>query len=608
MNGATDNAASAQTPIEAAVTRTHIDTPAAVPPATLQAPLTAIEYRLLVEHSPVMIWRARLDKKCDYFNHTWLEFTGRTMDQEFGDGWAEGVHPDDLERCVGIYISNFDARRPFEMEYRLRRHDGVYRWIFDRGVPYTDDRGEFLGFIGSCVDVTERIDAEEHRRQLLAEQAAHAEAEKRNAELQELNQRVRASEKELRLREHRERFFAEVSQVMASHLEYSAALDAIADLLVPRVADFLFFDSLTSHGSIERIKWRHADESRAEWLDRMKETGFPSGPLHPSARVLRLRQVDFVPEVTEEWIRNTATSPAHADFLRELNPRSMLRFPLIDGEHLMGVLTLGTTEPGREFNEHDLALGSNIAARLVASLRNARLYSELQQAVRTRDEVTSIVSHDLKDPLHTIQMAASLLLDPELGAAEETRQQQLTMIRRCATRMARLLEDLLDVARAEASSLGVTPRPTPVAPLIEEVIDAFRLSSTDLGVALRASVPGELPLVAADDRRIVQVLTNLCANALKFTPRGGTVTVLAAPAGHTVRLSVMDTGVGIPRDNLGRVFDRFWQASRASRASAGLGLAIAKSIVEAHGGEIWVESTEGTGAQFHFTLPTASTE
>ncbi len=136
--------------------------------------LTPEEYRLLVRHSPVMIWRSGLDARCDYFNETWLAFTGRTLSQEMGDGWAEGVHPDDFERCVAHYLDHFHRRESFEMEYRLRRHDGVYRWIFDRGVPFADDTGAFAGFIGSCVDVDERRRAQEAEQQHSQEQLALA--------------------------------------------------------------------------------------------------------------------------------------------------------------------------------------------------------------------------------------------------------------------------------------------------------------------------------------------------------------------------------------------------------------------------------------------------
>jgi PAS domain S-box-containing protein len=137
-------------------------------------PPTATEYRLLVQHSPVMIWRSGLDANCDYFNETWLAFTGRTLQQEMGDGWAEGVHPEDLQRCVAYYLDHFQRRQSFEMEYRLRRHDGVYRWIFDRGVPFTDDTGAFAGFIGSCIDVDERRRAQETQQQHNQEQLALA--------------------------------------------------------------------------------------------------------------------------------------------------------------------------------------------------------------------------------------------------------------------------------------------------------------------------------------------------------------------------------------------------------------------------------------------------
>jgi len=122
--------------------------------------LSYIEYRNLVEQAPILIWRAGTDKLCNYFNDRWLAFTGRTMEQEVGNGWAEGVHPEDFDRCIEYYGSNFDARRVFEMEYRLRRHDGRYRWLFDRGVPYHDEGGVFLGYIGSCIDITDQREAE----------------------------------------------------------------------------------------------------------------------------------------------------------------------------------------------------------------------------------------------------------------------------------------------------------------------------------------------------------------------------------------------------------------------------------------------------------------
>lgn len=122
--------------------------------------LSATEYARLVEQAPIMIWRANPTAECDYFNERWLQFRGRSMEQETGNQWAEGVHPDDLEQCLHIYLDAFEKREMFEMNYRLRRHDGLYRWILDRGVPFFTATGEFLGYIGSCIDITDRIEAQ----------------------------------------------------------------------------------------------------------------------------------------------------------------------------------------------------------------------------------------------------------------------------------------------------------------------------------------------------------------------------------------------------------------------------------------------------------------
>jgi PAS domain S-box-containing protein len=138
------------------------------------------QFRVLADTAPVMIWAAGPDKLCTFFNKRWLDFTGRTMEQELGNGWTEGVHPDDYDQCFGIYGASFDAKIPFVLEYRLCRHDGEYRWLMDHGVPQFSLKGDFVGYIGSCMDITERKQAEAEQAHLEREQAARAAAEAAN--------------------------------------------------------------------------------------------------------------------------------------------------------------------------------------------------------------------------------------------------------------------------------------------------------------------------------------------------------------------------------------------------------------------------------------------
>lgn len=236
----------------------------------------------------------------------------------------------------------------------------------------------------------------------------------------------------------------------------------------------------------------------------------------------------------------------------------------------------------------------------------AHLYEAEQRATRSRDDMLAIVSHDLRNPLSTIGLSAQLLLDLQETGAPLPLAQQLGVIRRSVDRANALINDLLDVSRIESATLAVDPAPVDAAALLRELADEFAPIARDRGVTLRQAWTGDDGASAlADRQRIAQVLSNLVGNALKFTPRGGEVTIAGCGREAWVELSVRDSGVGIPAANLPYLFDRFWQAREHRRAGAGLGLFIARGIIEAHGGTISVASTEGEGTTFAFTVPRA---
>jgi len=250
-------------------------------------------------------------------------------------------------------------------------------------------------------------------------------------------------------------------------------------------------------------------------------------------------------------------------------------------------------------------LGARIAILLRArslSLQLRQRADDAEQAARTRDEVLAMVSHDLRNPLNVVLTGGSFLLDTSTDLPARD-QEQLQLIHRAARRMNRLIQDLLEVAGMEAGNLALDLRPEAVEPLVREACEMLHHAAQEKGVDLSCSFGDDLPRIVADRDRVHQVLGNLIGNALKFTPAGGQVHVQVEAATEAVSIAVTDTGPGIPGGNLPHVFDRFWQAQRARDGGAGLGLAIARAIVEAHGGEIHVESEVGRGSAFVFTLP-----
>ncbi len=232
-----------------------------------------------------------------------------------------------------------------------------------------------------------------------------------------------------------------------------------------------------------------------------------------------------------------------------------------------------------------------------------RLYGEAREVIDAREEVLRIVAHDLRNPLSTVAMTTTLLLD--VPSTDEQRRQRLTVIQRAGQRMNRLINDLLSVSIIEAGRLAVDPRPTPVSALLDDAAEMLRPIAADKLVRLEISAADSLPPVMADSTRILQVLSNLAGNAIKFTPKGGLITISASLEGSKVRFDVADTGPGIAPDQMANIFGRFWQANRADARGIGLGLSIAKGIVEAHGEQLRVASTLGLGSTFSFVLTAA---
>jgi signal transduction histidine kinase len=405
-------------------------------------------------------------------------------------------------------------------------------------------------------------------------------------------------------------FLAEASELLDASLEYQETLANVVALAVPMIADYAIIALLTDDGAL-RWGWSaHRDPAKEAVVARL-QAYVPTLATnnHPWAEVVHSGRTQIIETVTDGYLRSIAHDEAHLALLRELAPTSYIIMPLAARGRILGVLLFATDRSsGRRYSEHDLAVATELARRISFAVDNATLYRAAEQAAHMREDMVAVVSHDLKNPLTTIQMAVSFLKEEIVpdDEAHSLERKQLDVIHRSAARMYRLIHDLLDTTAIEAGHVQLTRAPITAYELVIDAIELLRPLAAAKRIELLAEVPPGLPCVMADRERVLQVFSNIAGNAIKFTPSGGRVEFAVTHHDNALEFQISDNGPGIAPGDLRHLFERYWQATKTRNMGSGLGLSIAKRLIEAHGGEIRASSELGHGSRFGFTLPVAS--
>jgi signal transduction histidine kinase/DNA-binding response OmpR family regulator len=402
------------------------------------------------------------------------------------------------------------------------------------------------------------------------------------------------------------KLLAEVAKVLAASTDPSQAIPLVAKLIVPDVADcFVLFLAGDEEMPTMVERWHVNGESAPALRDAVQNLlttdGGSSNGLLASLS-------------SEDAGNTTMWDEALLSVYASVGLKSGCGVPLRFGGRVRGVLVLGFTH-GRRDSAADTEFTRSVAYRISMALEHDRLLRQAQRAVAGRDRALSTVSHDLRSPLSTIQICADALLDPEPAPLSGIHEMG-ALIGKSVTWMRQIVDDLLDQASLDAGTLALHRQPTCVKDLFGASRELFAPMATEHAIDLVLHEDADLPRVNADPHRLLQVLANLIGNAIKFTPDGGrvklvaqaveddlTAALLSGKRGSAVRFTVSDTGSGIATEDLTHIFERYWQSPTDHKNGAGLGLAIAKGLIEAHGRQLNVESVVGSGSSFWFTIP-----
>ena len=445
-------------------------------------------------------------------------------------------------------------------EARLPAPDGRGRELRVTCVPRHDPRGEVIGVVISAIDVTD---------------------EKR--------------------RLGRERILAQATEDLFATLEPESALQTIADNAVAWLADWISVELVRDDGSFEQVAVAHRDPDRLILAGQIRRCYRPHAAMR---RAMKEGATAVADHLGEDELAARAEDPVHLELLRRMDIGASLIVPLAVHDAVFGAIELVRSgASGRAFAPAEVALVEELARRAALALENARLFDLTRRAVIAREQLLAIVCHDLRDPLGVIR-ARSEMLKERIHTLGDPEGLNVDAIERATHRMDALVSALADAARMRAGRLTIHPQLRDVNELASDAVEGIAdlAARKDIRVSL---VTGAAPVMAmVDPDRVAQVLANLLGNAVKFTQTGGRVELRVRPGKNEVHIAVVDNGPGIAREDLSRIFDRYWQVEPGQRRSSGLGLYIARGIVDAHRGRIWAESQVGHGTAFRIALPT----
>ncbi len=513
------------------------------------------QFRALADNIPQLAWMADADGQLYWYNRRWYEYTGSTLEEMQGSGWQKPHHPDHAQRVYQRWMRAIAQGEPWEDTFPLRGADGTYRWFLSRAVPIRDASGAIERWFGTNTDVTVR------------------------------------------------RFLDNATEVLNQSLDERETLEQLARVAVPDIADWCVVD-LVVQDHLEHVAIAHDDPAKLEvaWQYARTTRPDPAG-YDASWQIVRTGKPAMMVEIPDAVLEAVARDADHLRLLHELGFRSWIGAPLVARGAAIGVIHLAMDHSGRRYRESDLEIAVELGRRAGVAVDNARLYHEAQTAIRVRDDLLAIVSHDLNNPLHAINLGTSLLFQ-QYGTDARARK-HIDAIRRSADRMERLINDLLDMASINAGKLAIKPAQVDARELVSEVLDSHEPSAQDRGITIARDSEIDDVALYADRDRIVQAFSNLLGNAIKFCAPGDVITVRTERVGDGVRFTFADTGPGIAPQDLLHIFKPYWSGRSGRKKGTGLGLFITRAIIEAHGGTIEVDSQPGGGASFAVTLPIA---